>query len=123
MSKVQFTNPQLPKPDTDIFYKGRRIPKEYMEVAKGMETQFIDYMLSELDKSSLNPDEDSFSTKYYKSLLNHERAQIMANTEGGVGLKEIILDQLLPQQQSMPTTSTNSINAYKAVSIKGGENE
>ena len=122
MSKIQNSNLPLPKPNTDVFYKGRRVPKEYMDVAQGMETQFINHMLEELNKSALNGEKDSFSEQYYKSLLNQERAKIMAATRGGVGLKDIILDQLLPQQQP-PVNNNEAINAFKAVSMKGGENE
>ena len=73
-----------------------------MDVANGMESQFANFMLTELDKSSLNKEKDSFSTKYYKSLLNVERAKIMAASSESVGLKDIILDQILHLNELSP---------------------
>lgn len=122
MNKVQNLNPTLPKPDSHVYYKNRRIPKDYMEVAKGMETQFINHMLEELTKNEGSLEDQSFSTKYYKSLLNQERAEIMAANENSIGLKDMVLDQLLPQSPP-PANNMNSINAYRAISKQGGENE
>lgn len=77
--------------------KYSKVPKEYLEVANGMEAQFINHMLDELDKTVQPTEPDSSATKYYKSLVNNERANIMAATENGLGIKDLVLKQIYPQ--------------------------
>ena len=35
---------------------------------------------------------------YYKNILNQERAKIMAEANGGTGIKEMILKQIAPHR-------------------------
>ncbi len=71
--------------------------KPYEEIAEGMETSFTSHMLAEMRKSVPKEGTDSPSMDYYNSLLDYERAQIMAQSESGLGVKKIILDQIVPQ--------------------------
>ncbi|MBC74869.1 MAG: hypothetical protein CME64_02525 [Halobacteriovoraceae bacterium] len=102
--------------------KYQNIPKEYMDVAQGMETQFINHMLNEMRKSVKSTEPDSSATKYYKSLMDHERAKIMAETENGIGLKDVILDQIYPKHMRVGMPNKHAINAYQQeVDSKQGE--
>ena len=102
--------------------KYENVPKEYMDVAHGMETQFINHMLNEMRKTVKSTEPDSSATKYYKSLMDHERAKIMADTENGIGLKDVILDQIYPKHMRVGMPSKHAINAYQQeVASKQGE--
>jgi Rod binding domain-containing protein len=71
--------------------------KPYEEIAEGMETSFTSHMLKEMRKTIPKETPDSSSMDYYNSLLDQERAQIMAKSDSGLGVKKVILDQIVPQ--------------------------
>ena len=71
--------------------------KPYEEIAEGMETSFTSHMLAEMRKTVGKEDPESSSMDYYNSLLDYERAQLMAKSESGLGVKKVILDQIVPQ--------------------------
>lgn len=71
--------------------------KPYEEVAEGMESNFTSYMLAEMRKTIPKDKPDSSAVDYYNSLLDSERAQLMAKSESGLGIKKVILDQIVPQ--------------------------
>ena len=85
----------------------RHIPDAYKKVAQGMEQQFVEFMINEMEKTSGKTD-SSMAGNYYKSLLNTERVKTMTEVNGGMGLQEMILDQIYPKQMR---------------GIKGGLNE
>lgn len=70
--------------------------KPYEEVAEGMEANFTSYMLAEMRKGIPKETPDSTSMDYYNSLLDSERAQLMAKSDSGLGVKKMILDQIVP---------------------------
>jgi Rod binding domain-containing protein len=93
-----------------------KVPKAYKQVAEGMETQFINHMLTEMEKSVKSKKPDSSSVSYYKSLMNYERAKTMATTNDGVGIKEMILKDLLPPhllKRATATPNKEMIKSYK----------
>lgn len=71
--------------------------KPYEEIAEGMETTFTSHMLAEMRKTVPKEGPDSPAMDYYNSLLDSERAQLMAKSESGLGVKKVILDQIVPQ--------------------------
>lgn len=102
------------------------IPKEYLDVADGMETQFINHMLNEMRKTVNTAEKDSNASEYYKSLMDFERAKIMAKTENGIGLKEVILDQIYPKHMRVGMPAKHALNTYQQQevdSIKGDGHE
>lgn len=70
--------------------------KPYEDVAEGMEANFTSHMLAEMRKTIPKEKPDSTAVNYYNSLLDSERAQLMAQSESGLGVKKIILDQIVP---------------------------
>jgi Rod binding domain-containing protein len=54
-------------------------------------------MLAEMRKTVPKEDQDSSAMEYYNSLLDYERAQLMAKSDSGLGVKKVILDQIVPQ--------------------------
>lgn len=71
--------------------------KPYEDIAEGMEANFTSHMLAEMRKTIPKENPDSSAMEYYNSLLDYERAQLMAKSEGGLGVKKVILDQIVPQ--------------------------
>lgn len=73
------------------------IPKAYKDVASGMEKQFAEFMITQME-SSIGSEDTNSAAKYYKSLMNSERADVMATKDQGMGLQKVILDQIYPQR-------------------------
>lgn len=81
----------------------RRIAKEIQDVAEGMETQFVNHLLTEMNKTVEKNEEESTAESFYQSMLNNERATAISK-KGEIGLKDLIIDQLSPMRKN------NSIN-------------
>ena len=79
-----------------IDQKEQGIPEEYRNVAKGMEAQFIQYMIEQMKRTIDRVSPDSAALKFYRSILNSHHANIMAEKNNGLGLQKIILDQIYP---------------------------
>lgn len=75
----------------------RFIPDPYKKVASGMEQEFARFMVEQMEKTVTRENPDSQATAYYKSIVNQERAEAMAETGKGLGLKQMILDQIYPK--------------------------
>lgn len=71
--------------------------KPFQDIAEGMEANFTTHMLAEMRKTIPKESPDSSAMDYYNSLLDYERAQLMAKSDSGLGVKKIILDQIVPQ--------------------------
>ena len=70
--------------------------KPYEDIAEGMETNFTSHMLAEMRKTVPKETPDSSAMEYYNSLMDYERAQLMAKSDSGLGVKKVILDQIVP---------------------------
>ncbi len=73
------------------------IPEPYKKVAKGMEAQFAQFMLEQMQKTIHKSTPESSAEKYYRSLLTQERADKLVS-KGGLGIQEMILNQIYPQR-------------------------
>ncbi len=71
--------------------------KPFEEIAEGMEANFTSHMLAEMRKTVPKESPDSSAMEYYNSLMDYERAQLMAKSDSGLGVKKVILDQIVPQ--------------------------
>jgi Rod binding domain-containing protein len=107
------------------YEKYRGAPREYMEIAEGMESQFIGHLLGEMRKTVHTEEPESSATQFYNSLLDQERSQIMAKTDNGIGLKDIILDQIVPAHLKNNNQNTNAVRMYQqnAGNIQGVKDE
>lgn len=68
----------------------------YLKVAKGMESQFAQYMVEKMNQTVMREKPLSSAESYYQSLLDHERTQKMVQGEG-LGLQKMILKQIMPK--------------------------
>lgn len=99
------------------------IPKEYVEIAEGMEAQFVDFLFTEMNKSIQKESPDSAADTYYNSLINYERAQTAAKTGEGLGLKKLILDQIYPHQLRGPKALKNDTIKMASQDVKAEPKE
>lgn len=114
--------PNLPiKQETGQTAKYKNVPKPYMDVAKGMEKQFISYMISQMNNSVKSENKESSAEKYYKGLMDNERANIMANTKNGIGMKDLVLDQILPAHLKQPANAQAAVKRYQHEADSKGE--
>lgn len=73
----------------------RHIPKAYKQIAEGMERQFINHLINEMDKSiNLNKPRNS-AEEYYHGLQKSEFADILTKKDN-IGIQKVILDQIYP---------------------------
>lgn len=100
--------------------------KPYEEVAEGMEANFTSHMLAEMRKSIPKETPDSSAMDYYNSLMDYERAQAMAKSDSGLGVKKVILDQIVPQHLKhylKQARATEGSQGMTAVSTKENTHE
>ncbi len=100
--------------------------KPFEEIAEGMEANFTSHMLAEMRKTVPKETEDSSAMNYYNSLLDYERAQLMAKSDSGLGIKKVILDQIVPQHMKhylKNAQATGPSQGMTKVSMKENTNE
>lgn len=81
--------------------KNDNIPKPYKNIASGMERQFLEYMLEKM-KATISDEEVSSTQNYYNSLQTSEQAKMLAEKEDGMGIQEMILNQIYPKNKRNP---------------------
>ena len=122
MSKIT-QNPHLQQAKSHkSLYENKNVPKAYKEIAVGMEKQFIRHMIDEMQKTVQSQEPEGPGSKYYKSLLADKRSDIMAQVENGIGLKEIILDQIVPAHLKNQPSRFDAVKMYNKGSKVQGEN-
>jgi Rod binding domain-containing protein len=100
-----------------------------MKVAEGMESQFINHMINEMRKTVNKNEPMNQAEQFYNSKLDEEYAKIMSETKSGLGLKEMIIEQLAPQyiRRDLVSAKTNQgLRTYKQQEVDskiGGSHE
>ena len=99
LSDIKIFNHQLrPQKKPEVKTK-EFIPDDFKKVATGMEQQFLQYMLQQMNNSVQKTGEESTAGKYYKGLLDTERAKSFSNSDlGHTDIKSLILNQIYPQK-------------------------
>lgn len=90
------------------------IPKKYKEFAQGMEQQFAKYMVEQMNKNSGSTQEMNTASSYYKDLLTTEHTKALTETNSGLGIQDLILDDVYPKK----FRNEAAYNAYKQHQIK-----
>jgi Rod binding domain-containing protein len=91
--------------------------KPYDEVAEGMERQFTNYLLDQMKKGIPKDGESSSAREFYESQLDGEYAEAMAKSDSGIGIKKVILEQILPPQlKKTPVLNRDGQNMYNKIS-------
>lgn len=86
----------------------RFIPEPYLDVAKSMEQQFVEFMMNEMQKTT-GEEIQGAGADFYKGLMNTQNAEQMVNNRGGIGIQNVILDQIYPKH----LRSEMAYNGYK----------
>ena len=94
------------------------IPEDYKKVAKGLEQQFVQYMVEQMQKT-IGKDDNSTAMNYYKELGQKEQAKLMTETRNGMGIQDLILDEIYPKK----FRNQDALNAYKQMKSKSGLNK
>ncbi len=94
----------------------QKVPKQYRDIAKGMEQQFVQFMVEQMNKTAPSQEPESSAVKFYKSLLNERHSEIMTNQDEGLGIQRLILEQIVPDhlKERMKVTSNPQKN-YQAM--------
>lgn len=93
---LSIENKQIAKKDN--------IPPAYKNIASGMERQFLEYMLEKM-KATITDEEPSTAQSYYDGLQTSEQAKALAEKDEGMGIQEMILNQIYPKNRR------NTLNA------------
>lgn len=99
--------------------KYKHVPKDYMRVAEGMEAQFTNHLLSQMQKTIDPANPESQAEKIYRSMQNDERAKLMAASQSGIGIKDMVLDQIYPQYKRQPANQVVKNYQQQVISHKG----
>ena len=98
------------------------VPKEFKQIAKSMEQQFIEHMLQQMEKTT-GENSESSADSYYKGLQRTERAEIFSELSGEGSLKDLILDQIYPEKyrnqisyNAFMKSQQQKVDAYQKVS-------
>ncbi len=118
MNQVK-NNPQIHFRRNVAQDKYKNVPKDYLRVAQGMEAQFTNHLLGEMRKTIHPTNPETQAEKIYKSMLDDERAQMMAKSNSGLGVKDLVLDQIYPQYKNQP--SKQALHTYNQVNSQKGE--
>lgn len=94
------------------------IPKPYLDTAKNIEKQFSQHMIEQMEKTINRNSDDSTSTSYYRSLLNSEYSEKLANSDT-LKIQKLILDQIYPKRFRTKQNYENYKNIQEQKNNKG----
>ena len=109
--------PNLQKLESHQQDKYKNVPKEYLKVAEGMEAQFTNHLLNEMRKT-VKHSTNSPAERIYRSMLDQERAKMMAETNTGIGIKDTVLREIYP---NFNKPNKANLNHYQAINSQKGE--
>lgn len=93
-------------------------PDPYKEIAKGLEKEFVQFMIRKMRESIGKDEADSSELDYYNSMMDTEYAGIFSDQNEGKGLQEMILKQIDPRfrapQKGLPASGPQqAMKAYE----------
>jgi len=92
-------------------------PAAREEVATQMESLFLQMMLKSMRKTSFSGGLfDNSASKMYRGLMDKQLALVMAGREPGLGLKQMILQQLPAIKNSTETSENQPVTTVRALS-------
>ena len=68
-----------------------------------MEQEFAKMMIEQM-KSGIGEDNTNTTKNYYDSLLTNEQSLAMVNNKKGLGIQDLILDQIYPKKFRNPAS-------------------
>ncbi|MGB0452791.1 MAG: hypothetical protein ACPGJV_03680 [Bacteriovoracaceae bacterium] len=73
------------------------IPEDYKKAAESQERAFTQYILKEMNKSTVNNREQSPAEQMFKSWQIEEQAKKMSASDSGLNVKNVILEEMYPR--------------------------
>ena len=120
-------------------YKG--VPKQAIQLGEQYEEHFTNHLLKEIQKSSGR--KLGSTEAVYNSWLNEERAKMMAQSDTGLGIKDVVIDEVMrkispnsrrnqfiqPQNKQVEMhnkraelqSNENKVEMYKKINSQKGE--
>jgi Rod binding domain-containing protein len=92
--------------------------KPYVQVAEGMESQFAGMLIQQMRKSIPREQAPSSAQEFYESMMDQEHADAMAKSDTGLGIKRMLLDQIVPSHLKDKSATREARAAY-GVPVKG----
>jgi len=74
------------------------IPKPFIKAARGVEQQFVEFMVEQMHKTTGAIEDSNTATNYYNDLLYKEESNKMTEYKNGLGIQKLILDQIYPKK-------------------------
>jgi len=74
------------------------IPKPFKDAARGIEQQFVEFMVEQMHKTTGAAEESNTAMNYYNDLLYKEESNKMTEYKNGLGIQKLILDQIYPKK-------------------------
>ncbi len=94
------------------------IPEAYKKVARGMEKQFLEFMIEQMNKTTGSSKTPSTAMNYYQALLTGKRAETMTHNKDGMGIQDIILNQIYPREKRNKLAYEAYLKAVQAQAAK-----
>lgn len=108
-------NNQPEKQTSKVSDPHQYIPEDHKKIAKGLEQQFVKYMIEQMQKTIGN-EKDSTALNYFKELNQNEQAKTMTESKNGMGIQDLILDEIYPKKFRNP----EAVQAYNAAKEQTG---
>lgn len=106
-------NPQ----DKNYHEQIQKLRKPYVEIAEGMERQFTNYLLDQMKRGIPKDESSSSAREFYESQLDGEFAEAMSKSDTGLGVKNVILEQILPPSlKKQPGLNREAQKVYNQMS-------
>lgn len=75
------------------------IPEPFKKAARGIEQQFVEFMVQQMHKTTgAAAEESNTAMNYYNDLLYKEESNKMTEYKNGLGIQKLILDQIYPKK-------------------------
>tara|TARA_Y100000768_G_scaffold388543_1_gene385096 strand:+ start:9938 stop:10309 length:372 start_codon:yes stop_codon:yes gene_type:complete len=87
INKLSHIQPQVVR-------KHQNVPKEVVQAAEAMEEQFANHLINEMRKS-VGKESKSSAEDFYNSLMDRERAKMLAKSDTGLGIKDVVIDEYM----------------------------
>ncbi len=95
--EINAARPSIPVKPQKSENSEQYIPEPYKKVAKGMESQFAQFMVEQMQKTVKKTTPESSAERYYNSLITQKRADRLSD-KGGLGIQKMILNQVYPNR-------------------------
>lgn len=110
------------------------IPEDFKNFAEGQEKVFAQFLLKEFHKSIPKNTDNSTAGGIYESWMIDEQSDALSKSKDGIGIKDLILEEIYPREQrtkmrydhyqrAMAAKAQIGRNAYQKASMQQEKDE